>query len=419
MRLILHKDSLYKWIYAIALITPFLVRSFEFNVITAILFLTISVADCNLRISKNMIISFTILALIFSLGFVVHFFYENTLYDVAKDTLYLLKPLIYMLLGYFIASKIKDKDLIFKTIIYVGIILAIIHFITVLFFLIDTADYKISAIRNIGGKDNFVELLVCALLIFNKKNKYFELKLKYKKLVYFVLAISFIMYFSRTMMVALLIILLAANGYARLSQRTLIILSSLFLAVLIFYRILFSLDIDRGAEGFEGFLYKIKIAPSEIFSFDVNLKDAAERWDKWRSYEALKALEEVSDTPGGIGFVFGKGLGSLIDLGFEAQLGKEPMRYIPKIHNGYVYIIFKTGIIGLIFYLLFFTNLYLQTYKKVRTIKSGFINNMIAAIALFYIFTSLIISGIFNPEDVITLFLGALLFLQHHYREAR
>ena len=177
------------------------------------------------------------------------------------------------------------------------------------------------------------------------------------------------------------------------------------------------MDIDRGAEGIEGFMYKLKIAPSEIFSSNVNVEDPKERWDHWRAYEAKKAFDTMKATESSIPYFFGMGLGSLVNLGFEADLGSEKMQYIPKIHNGYVYIFFKTGIIGLILYHFLLLNLYLQSYSNPKNDKILFVNNFIAAIALFYFFSSFIISGFYNPKDVFTIILGALLFLQIHYKK--
>lgn len=195
------------------------------------------------------------------------------------------------------------------------------------------------------------------------------------------------------------------------------VIFALLLSVLVFYRILYSMDIERGADGIEGFLYKIKIAPEEIFSGEVDIRNASERWDHWRAYEAKMAIEQASDTKYNLGLIFGKGMGSLVDLGFKAQLGKEKLQYIPKIHNGYIYVFFKSGIIGLVLYFLFLVYIYLQAYGLSQSIKVLFINNLLSAIALFYLFTSFIISGIYNSQDVYSIFLGALLFLQLYHKK--
>ncbi|MGC3977978.1 MAG: hypothetical protein QM751_06935 [Paludibacteraceae bacterium] len=53
---------------------------------------------------------------------------------------------------------------------------------------------------------------------------------------------------------------------------------------------------------------------------------------------------------------FGKGLGQLIDLKMYIELAGTDWRYIPVLHNGYAYILVKTGIIGVLFFVIFYFN---------------------------------------------------------------
>ena len=55
-----------------------------------------------------------------------------------------------------------------------------------------------------------------------------------------------------------------------------------------------------------------------------------------------------------LSIIIGKGFGYLLDIGFIQILADIKIRYIPFLHNGYVYILLKTGFIGLFSYLLFF-----------------------------------------------------------------
>ncbi|MBR9846115.1 MAG: hypothetical protein GYB35_08415 [Algicola sp.] len=175
-------------------------------------------------------------------------------------------------------------------------------------------------------------------------------------------------------------------------------------------------DLKRESKGIEGFFYKIKMAPSEIFSPDININTKNHRslWDHWRAYEALKAIEGISSTEYKLGWVFGKGLGAQVDLGFEAPLDGKKFQYIPIIHNGYVYVLFKSGMIGLIIYLAFLLFIYMQSYKKGNHY-GNIINNFISGIALFFLLTSLIITGIYNSGDIIVFILGGLFSLQFFY----
>ena len=354
MSLTIKKSTFYFWIYTLALLTPFLIRSFEVNVFLTTFYSSLLLFGRSIKLSKTFTTTLMFLIGVLGVSFLSHFFYKNAYYNIIKDFVYLTKPIIYLCFGYLVATKIRNKDYIFQAIIYLGIILAFMHIFRVLSFLVEHKTFQINEIRHFSGKDNLLELMACSLLVLNNRNRFFSIKLKYKKVLYFVLALSFILYLSRTMAVTFIIILLTVKGYMKLSRKAITFLFSFLLGVVVFYKILNSIDIERGATGIEGFLYKLKIAPSEIFNAEINFDDPTQRWDHWRAYEASKAIDQVIDTKYSLGLFFGKGLGSLVDLGFVAPLGNDKMQYIPKIHNGYVYILFKSGLVGLVFYLLFF-----------------------------------------------------------------
>ena len=53
------------------------------------------------------------------------------------------------------------------------------------------------------------------------------------------------------------------------------------------------MNIERNSTGIESFLYKIKIAPSEIFNSDIDIDDHKQLWDKWRAYEVKMAFNTI------------------------------------------------------------------------------------------------------------------------------
>ena len=86
------------------------------------------------------------------------------------------------------------------------------------------------------------------------------------------------------------------------------------------------------------------------------------------------------------------------------------MKYISRLHNGYVFVLYKTGIFGLLLLLLFLIALYLNVYRFDTNLSNQlFVNRLISSIGLFYLFTTLIISGIYIPRDAIIFVLGGLL----------
>lgn len=362
------------------------------------------------RLSKNILKSIGLLLIIFLIGLLSSFFQSKILYNFVKDFVYFSIPILSIISGYFIAKKIKNLSAFLKTIIYITALFSIIHIVTI-FFGINIRNASVSDIRRIGGLSNIIEVFVLVILISSYKFEFLDvIKNKLlKRTIFFIIFTSFVFYFSRTMFISFLIIQLAVFGNLKITNKG---LKYLFLMLLFFtsiYSYLFSVNIDRGKPGLESFLYKLKIAPSEIFTpiRKIDPKNHAYLWDHWRAYEATKAIDQINTVPT---FFFGKGFGALIDLEISVYLGDSKMRYIPSIHNGYVYVFFKTGILGLLIYFIFLVSLYLYSYRKSFSKKILVINNLIGGIAIHFLFTSLIINGIYNIEEIFFFILGSLFF---------
>ena len=119
------------------------------------------------------------------------------------------------------------------------------------------------------------------------------------------------------------------------------------------YVYLFNTKIDRNEKGLMGFLYKVKMAHAELFDSKIDINNHKELWDHWRAYEANRALELMKNNPSS--FIIGNGYGSLVNLRFKAPLASDNkgLQYISETHNGYIFILYKLGIIGLSLILIF------------------------------------------------------------------
>jgi len=352
----------------------------------------------------------SILIIVLIIGIISSFFYQKHLFDWFKDLLYFSKPILGILLGYFLIKKINNKNFFLKALIYVSLLFAIYHIFNV-FITTDFSTDSISTIRNENGLSNPLELLALIILISSYRFDFLAVINRRRKTIIFTLALSLILYFSRTMVVAFIIMLLAINGYTKLTTKGFKYGVGIMLLVGLFYLYLFSINLKRNQPGIESFLYKIKIAPSEIFSpaKSIDIKNHKNLWDHWRAYETNLAYMQMKKHP--ISFLNGYGFGSLVDLKFVAPLNEQGMRFIPILHNGYTNILFKTGFLGLFFYISFLLSLYIQSYKTKSYTGEEIIRNIISAIGLYFIFTSLIITGIYNLEEKYSLILGGFLFL--------
>jgi hypothetical protein len=386
------------------------IKSFEIRMVISVLLLVYEVLVNKGRVSKKIIDLLGVLTLIVLLGSFVSVFHKPILYDFIKDFLYFIKPIVLILLGYFMAKRINKWQTVLKAVIYVSVFMGAFHIVHTLLYT-NFNNVNVAYIRSINGLGNIIEVFSIGILITSFKYKEILLfSTKVRNIMLFVLLISFVLYFSRTLFVALFLFSLASLGFTKINKKGLKYLTIGSVAIFLFYSYLFSINIPRDSTGFDSFLYKMKIAPEEIFSPQLDLNNKATLWDHWRAYEAYSAIQCLEDKP--VNYMFGKGFGALIDLKFLSPLGEEGMRYIPIIHNGYVFILYKTGVVGLFLYLLFLIYLYAQSYKKQVSITNGIIRNILAGFGLYLLFSSLIITGIYNVEELTPFILGVFFYLK-------
>ncbi len=406
----LSKKNIATFIFIITILLLKVIKSFEIRMVFISTMLFISFFLSQRKVSKKVLDLLVLLLIILVLGVIRAFFFEPKIYDFIKDVLYFAKPVLLILLGYFISKSINNWKLVLKMFIYLSVFMAFFHLIhTVLY--TDFNNANVSYIRSINGLGNIIEVFALAVLLASFKHQEIVCFSKKETIFYIIILFSsFVFYFSRTMFVALFLVVLASYGYAKLNRKGIKYISVGILAILLFYTYLFSANIPRDSVGFQSFLYKMKIAPEEIFSPKLDLKNKAALWDHWRAYEAYSAVQGLEGKTNNL--LFGKGFGALVDLKFVSPLGEHGMRYIPVLHNGYMFIIYKVGVLGLLFYLLFLFYLYAQSYSKKNTAENKIIRDIIAGIGLYLLFSSLIITGLYNVEEITPLVLGVFLYLK-------
>ncbi len=387
----------------------------EASFVIAIIAILISAIS---RINNRLIPILFLLTLVFFIGVFGIFRLDNTLDIYVKDIVYYSRPVLVVLASYFLIRKINDKEFLFSSIVVLGFIFAVFHLFKIVI------NYgrvsSIEDIRGYGGRYNHVELVGLIFIITVKKLKiktYFT-RLTFNSLV-LLLVISFIFYFSRVMLVVLVLYVMAYKGYFRLTSKGVkkILLGTILLTI--FLIIVNQFNVDSNSQGIGGFVFKIQNSYDEIFkSLDIETikRDQRELWKHWRGYEAQRAIDRLN-TGGSSSWLFGQGFGSTVDLGVEVNLANEKIRYIPILHNGFVYVLFKTGVIGLFLYLVYILYLYSFYKTRSRTKMEFTINRLIVGCAFYIGLSSLVITGIFKPYDLSSLVLGSLFALKNYYNE--
>lgn len=399
------KATFYKSIFILVLLSQIYIPSFKLNIFFQLFVLAFYFSLEKKNIAISLLKSIFPLILIFLLGFLGLLIFSNPISYALKDVFHFIKPIQGILIGYFIFKSIDNKEIFIKTIIQAGFISAIIHFLILLLF-VKISSGSINEIREYT-RDNFLELFAIFFLIYNNnynKKLIFNSK-NIERIVFIILLISSILYFSRTMMVGALVIFLSIKGYTKINKKSIRVIGIVLISLISLYGYLYSVKIERGKPGLEAFLYKVKIAPEELFKTKIDRENHKDLWDHWRGYEAKRAIALMKKNPSSI--FLGTGFGSLVNLKFHAPLTSDDkgLKYISELHNGYPYVLYKTGMFGLVLYLFFLIKLYMKIY-----IKYSFEIVFISAIGIFNLFSTLTITGIYNTSDIIVFILGALLF---------
>lgn len=339
---------------------------------------------------------------------------QSGAYDFLKDLIYFLRPLMVMLATYFCVRNLDRKVDFFNIIVLCGFGLALIHLLHIgsqIIFIKPSLD----RFRGLFGRLNHVEMIALFVVICVKDLPIRKTRFKavYQFLV-LCLVVSFLLYFSRTMMMVIVLMVLAYFGYLKLNARGALAFSILLIFSGAF--VLFLANYDPSKERDPGmttrFLEKMKNSYTEAFEpieFDPYKMDRRELWTRWRAFEANLVLTQV-DKEGK--WILGKGFGSTVDVGFEIKLDGEDIRYLPTVHNGMSYVFMKTGLLGILVYLIIIGILYGYYYKEEASPKMMNYNRMLVAVA-FYMFTaSMVVTGIFKPYEMVTFLIGGIFALK-------
>jgi hypothetical protein len=399
MSLVLNKEKLYPFLFALCVGVPYL-DNYE---------LTFLVWSFTVFISFQRTYSFSILKqlfcflLILVISFCSSFFYAFENFAFIRDITYLLKPIIGLLVGYQLCKNhIKNP---FDIAIKVGVLLAIIHILVVGYGFVFKGFSNIHQIRSFAGFFSDYEVYVI-IMVFYAKELGVVLS---KKQVYFflmVLGISSFLYLSRTNFIQFVILFFAIKGFFVLSRKKIIGLASLVLASLVFYSAILYYNPKRNAKGIEAFLYKVKIAPTEPFKTKVNKEDFVDFNDNYRSVENIYTLRQMR-SEGKQAILLGKGLGSTVDLNRKVWLGDSELRHISVLHNGFMTIYLKSGVVGV--FILLVTILLLFRFREANNPIGQRINYLLTGTAIFLLISYWVFMGFYFKADTKAILVGLLL----------
>lgn len=405
MKLSLNKEFYYQLFFTFCVIIPFF-NNYEISFVSWLIALALTIKK---SYSTSFLRYVSYFIFIFILALIVGFFFQYRLYFIIRDITYLLKPILGLFIGYqFFNTKIKNP---FKFLLYSGLVMAVIHLLLVGYGILFHGAKSVASIREYGGYFNDYEIYTFIILLFHKQLQV-DLSPKKYRLFLIIMSISTFFYLARTNFIQFVILFMAMKGWLVLNKKSLTIIGLLFISSVFSYTVIYLYNPKRNGDSVNEFLYKIKLIPLEAFATKINRNDWKDFHDHYRSYENVRTIEQLSYNKS---ILFGEGIGSQVDLKQKVKLGDTELRHISILHNGYMTVLLKSGIIGL---LLLLGSIFYFFRKKVYVNDlDQKINLLFTGTGLFLLISYWVFMGFYNLLDSKTLLIGFLFAYKNHLRK--
>lgn len=398
-----NKNILYQLLYFACIGVTYL-NNYELTFLIWFLTLLLTVKKAYSVTIVKYIFCFGLILLIALLG---SLFKEHHVYDIVRDITYLLKPIVGLLAGYQLCKYNKETTL--KVFVYTGFIIAVIHLAIILIASVQYQTLNVNLIREKAGYFSDYEIFALVILMFHTNFRLGISKINIW-ICLLVIGISSFLYLSRTNLIQIIVLYVALKGYFTVTKKSLSVLFGVVLAVLIGYSAILYINPKRNGKGIEAFLYKVKIAPIEPFKTKIDKGDWKDFNDNYRSYENIITVKQVSN--GGASSVFfGEGLGSKLNLGRKVLSNDgEYVQYIPYVHNGFMTVFLKSGLLGVCFSILFIVLLFRQPKSDIEYVKH--ISYLLIGTSVFLVVSNWVFLGLYLKLDNKSIIIGFLIALR-------
>lgn len=399
MKITLPKDFIYQFLFFLSVFVPYLnIYELTFAVWSLTALFTFQ-SKYSIEIIKHL----ACYIIIFIIAFISLFRYNHQLYFIIRDITYISKPIIGLLIGYQLSKKMGANSL--KVVVNAAFIIAIYHLYLLLYSVVIHHVSNINQLRFFAGYFSDFEVYGLILLIFHKK---FGLDYSRKKLFVYIAIIGFssFSYLARTNFIQFFLLVIAMKGFLKINTKSITVLVSLVVLIFIGYATILYINPKRNGEGLEAFLYKIKVAPIEPFKTRIKRDDWKDFNDNYRSYENILTVREVT-RDGYKPTLFGEGLGSQIDLKQKILLGDMLLRYVSILHNGFMTVFLKAGLLGLVFFIISIYLLFVQKKSQIPIVKS--LNLLMVGSGVYMIISCWVFMGYYFAADTKSIFFGLIL----------
>lgn len=277
--------------------------------------------------------------------------YKHEFNKVIKDVWYILKPLLFYFSGAMFWLKYKNKYKIKVYILYVCLIYLFLFIQPIIFSIGDFFILSADDFRDKYGKGSILFVIGCALSL--------DFYIKTKKMTYLCLILFFIFGTVIAQSRFLLLFSLIYIFIHLFKSKSIHRYTYIGVIFCISFMTLPTQNTEFTKNGRESFFEKIIFSLSEVrpqnYLLDTDIHQ------HWRGYETYMAMNLfLGSNPHEV--LFGSGLGQAVPIDFAKRGGvgeQSDIRLfeLEWLHNGYVTILLKTGVLGITLLLYIFYNL--------------------------------------------------------------
>ena len=322
-------------------------------------------------------------------------------YNFFKDCWYFIKPVFYFMAGVILVKYFKTLESFNNIIILVAFLFTLTS-VVVLF-----AESKVGEIVSQAYLINtsfHISYLICyAIILIGSKKYHSNLLSKFGIYLVLFFVLFLIIIFSRSLILTLIILLLFTQKGLQYVKKYFLRFGLIFGLIVIFIAFY---DIDI----FTTLLAKFSLSIEEITLSRSTYSIG--NVSNWRGYESFVAVKTITDDASVYSYLFGKGLGATIDLGFFIKLGEGNLREIGLLHNGYLELILKTGLLGILLYLIFLYKLY-RSFGSLKDKYFYFEKSFARGIVITLVINTFTTTGLYSYENCDTTLLILGLYLTY------
>jgi len=307
------------------------------------------------------------------------------LISVVKDAWYFYKPLIYFWMGLGLFRLFSLKRICF-IVVGLAILVSALYIMPILMDG-DWADMSPGELRDKYGQGSYIFVLGICLIWVHREKRHFSI---IDWGMSGILLLAIILSSSRIMLLFLLIFC-CISFYPRIFDKK--YLQSVIVLVLILSAIpRFDYINTKGST--ETFMDKVMFSLSEIrpqfYLLDSDIHT------HWRGYETFKGIGHYLDGEDG-DIVFGRGFGAHVPIDFpkRTRTSDETVYSLEWLHNGYVTILLKSGMLGLFCFLYLLYRLYHQF-----PLGRSRVDKLYRFLLILILISTYFLGGYFNKNDV-------------------